>query len=321
MKIEFISVRDENNGYGVSKNLFLKYFKEFGVEIVDKFDFKEKKSDISLVYSYPTNLKWCHNKKRVCFTMFETDHIPDSWIPILKQYDLVIVPTKWGAEIFKKSGIDAKVINLGFNDEIFTHLERPQREIFTFLNYEAFTIRKGWRELFTAFTEEFDESEPVKMIFKTVASSYGKNLVCLDEYKNIEVINEAISQEELMKLLGRADCFVFPSRGEGFGITPLEAMATGIPAIVPNAHGISEYFNPEFMIGVDWELIPAKYDHIREDVGNFVKCDIPDLRKKMRLAYENAKEWREKSGKISEYALKYNIRESVRKLIEALEEV
>jgi len=135
MQIEFISVRDQNNGYGVTKELFIKYFNELGITVIDKLDKDRRaKADFSLIYSYPANIVWAHNKRKVIFTMFETDKIPSEWIPFLKQADLIINPTRWGAEVFKKAGINCKVVNLGLNDDIFTYQERPEREIFTFLN-------------------------------------------------------------------------------------------------------------------------------------------------------------------------------------------
>lgn len=45
-------------------------------------------------------------------------------------------------------------------------------------------------------------------------------------------------------LMKRAGVFVFPSRYEGFGLPPLEAMALGVPTIISNAGSLAEVCGP-----------------------------------------------------------------------------
>jgi glycosyltransferase involved in cell wall biosynthesis len=61
-----------------------------------------------------------------------------------------------------------------------------------------------------------------------------------------------VDDDELRGLYEGAAAFLFPSRYEGFGIPPLEAMAAGCPVIASNAAAIPEvcgaaalYFNPD----------------------------------------------------------------------------
>jgi glycosyltransferase involved in cell wall biosynthesis len=49
-----------------------------------------------------------------------------------------------------------------------------------------------------------------------------------------------VSQERLASLYRRAACLVFPSLYEGFGLPPLEAMASGCPVAAANAGAIPE---------------------------------------------------------------------------------
>jgi glycosyltransferase involved in cell wall biosynthesis len=60
-----------------------------------------------------------------------------------------------------------------------------------------------------------------------------------------------VSDAELKALYAAATCFVFPSHYEGFGIPPLEAMASGCPVVASTAEAVREvcgeaaaYFDP-----------------------------------------------------------------------------
>lgn len=48
-------------------------------------------------------------------------------------------------------------------------------------------------------------------------------------------------RQDIPELNNAADVFCFPSRREGLGLAALEAMASGIPIITSNVHGINDY--------------------------------------------------------------------------------
>ena len=52
---------------------------------------------------------------------------------------------------------------------------------------------------------------------------------------------ENISNTDLRLLYQAADLFVYPSKGEGFGIPPLEAAALGVPTICSNTTAMSDF--------------------------------------------------------------------------------
>ncbi len=51
---------------------------------------------------------------------------------------------------------------------------------------------------------------------------------------------EQIDHTQLQELYNMADIFLFPSRNEGFGLPPLEAMACGTPVVCSNAASLPE---------------------------------------------------------------------------------
>ncbi len=81
---------------------------------------------------------------------------------------------------------------------------------------------------------------------------------------------EYVAAPDLPLLYNLAQAFVFPSRYEGFGLPPLEAMACGVPVICSNASSLPE------MIGDAGILIPP------DDVAGFARAMIDVLRDNAR---------------------------------------
>ena len=81
-----------------------------------------------------------------------------------------------------------------------------------------------------------------------------------------------LDKETLANYYANCDVFVHPNPKEPFGIAPLEAMASGVPTVVPNAGGLLFYANDENT----WLVEPAA-----EQFANAIKEIIktPELRK------------------------------------------
>ncbi|NTE87921.1 MSMEG_0565 family glycosyltransferase [Agrobacterium rubi] len=61
----------------------------------------------------------------------------------------------------------------------------------------------------------------------------------------------AVADEDMPNLYRLADALVFPSLKEGFGLVVLEAMASGVPVIVPSIAPFTEYLSSEDAIWCD----------------------------------------------------------------------
>lgn len=321
--IFFMAPTRNNDGYGTTSFNMRRRAPKHGYF----FSIKQNKQKIGLCYHLPNTLSLVNTPVKISYTMFESTQYPRFWEPYLKQANHVIVPTQFCADIMKKNfGVEPEVIPLGYDPDFFYHIDRTRNDDhkFTFLHYDAFKWRKGWDIAFTAFNLEFGETggDDVRLVFKTTL----QHTPPLQEYPKVKIIKGIFPQDEMMSVLKDADCFIFPTRGEGFGLTPLEAMATGMPAIVPNHSGMSHYFHNEYCMNVECEEVKARYDNIelrQLELGTYWQPTVESTRKAMRSMYESWKRdraaWDARSKLIADYAKGYSIEETTKKVCKVLD--
>jgi glycosyltransferase involved in cell wall biosynthesis len=100
----------------------------------------------------------------------------------------------------------------------------------------------------------------------------------------------------LLEFLRQMDAFVMPSRGGGFGLCGIEAMATGLPLVATNWSGPVEYLDPADSFPLAYRLVDAKgvkANHVRY-FGDWAEPDYEHLRHLMRWLYEHPEEAAEK---------------------------
>jgi len=303
---------EEATGYGnIAKKLLKKYsgtikYVQKGPEFKDNLDLKDVPAESYVIQlTTPNCFRDLSNaKKRIGFTMFETTKIPPDWAKICnKTLDILIVPSGENKKIFKNCGVEIpiKVIPL-WVDDCYKYYDRPKRKIFTFLFVGGVDDhnRKGWYELQKAFKLEFKKEKDVRLIFKCLfINIHNEMALQIMEDDRISFVKEKLKNKELYELYKKADCFVFPTHGEGFGLPPLEAMATGLPTIVTDWMGCKEFVDNKicYPLKVD-KLEEALFPDTYGDVGNWAYISIKELRRQMRYVYEHQKEARQK-GKLA----------------------
>ena len=92
------------------------------------------------------------------------------------------------------------------------------------------------------------------------------------ENKNIIFDSRTLSSEELVELYHSAHCFIFPSTGEGWGLTLCEAMATGLPTISPIHTAMVDYYSDDVGFPVGWKIEEGNFENYNLHAG----MHIPD---------------------------------------------
>jgi len=192
------------------------------------------------IHMYPPtryfNMEDKNAKANVFWHLYETDRIPYIWRMIFNQKWIkeVWVPSEFNKATFIKSNVEQdkiKIVNFGVNT---TKYNQDNQKLFTKENgsfYFSFIselkICKGFDLLLRAFYEEFVNEPSAKLIFKCS---------CMNDQNTINQISNLIKQfkgnskaeviliagthpeEYMTKLYATGDCFVLPTRGEGWGL-------------------------------------------------------------------------------------------------------
>lgn len=151
------------------------------------------------------------------------------------------------------------VIGLGCEPDVFYPLSEEERQAarrhffpeqyrdhFIALNVNRNQPRKDLMRSMAAF-HEFHETHPDSMLlFHSVVNDVGGNLIfqakllgCNAEIPPVEIafsdlnLSKPWEREELNRLYNACDVLISTSFGEGWGLTTTEAMAAGLPVVVP----------------------------------------------------------------------------------------
>ena len=166
--------------------------------------------------------------------------------------------------------------------------------------------RSGYKN-FSRLLEAFAASGTLSREFDLVA--FGGRPFTRDEvarFKELRLRPDAVVQEsgddsKLARIYGGARAFVYPSEYEGFGIPPLEAMASGCPVAVSNKScmpeilgNAAEYFEPTQVDSVRAALERLAFDDARRSeliAAGKVQCRLFSWRRcaeETLAAYETA---------------------------------
>lgn len=272
---------------------------------------------------------------KIGFTMLETDGIPAEWVRQANLMDEVWCPSHFNAKTFRDSGVTRPihVIPLGIDPGYFNPQIRSARvsERYTFLSVFEWGERKAPELLLRAFNDEFRFDEPVVLVCKILNADTSVDVH--DQIRKLELklsggsihvsVNQVVPTYQLGMLYRSADCFVLTTRGEGWGMPILEAMACGLPAIATNWSAQCDFMNAgnAYPLAVD-RLVPAVAKCPYYAGFRWAEPSYLDLRRLMRHVYTHPDEARAKGEVASREVLsRWTWDNAASKIIARLDEI
>ncbi|MBW3019993.1 glycosyltransferase [Candidatus Woesearchaeota archaeon] len=127
------------------------------------------------------------------------------------------------------------------NPPIYTSYFKNKKSENFWLSINRLTMHKRIDLQMKSFSKLPDENLIIVGSYEKGSSQFEKYKKYLEKIKpkNVKIIHWA-KQEEIIDLLSRCKGFITTSKNEDFGMTPIEAMASGKPVIAPNEGGYKE---------------------------------------------------------------------------------
>jgi glycosyltransferase involved in cell wall biosynthesis len=276
-------------------------------------------------------------------SMFETDRIAPDWVAACNRMDEVWVPSQFNVETFAASGVERSklvVIPGAVDSEFFdparhTVYPLPNKARFNFLSIFEWSSRNGWDVLLAAYLREFSadddvclwlrtylfskpDNDPTEAIWQRIRAFTaslgleGKNL------PRIELIAEQVPSAQLPSLYLACDCYVAPSRGEGWGRPQHEAMLMERPVIATNWSANTEFMSEETSYLLDYELVEAR--GLEPELWHYkghrwANPSESHLRTLMRRVFTHPEEARAKGQAARQHMARHYSREAVADLV------
>ncbi len=210
--------------------------------------------------------KYFSKRYTVGYWAWELPEFPDKWIGAFSHVNEVWVPSRFVQEaVAGKSPVPVVRIPVPVDKRKLPLLKReffklPTSSFLFLCMYDSHSIRERKNPLgaIHAFQKAFSADDAKVGLIIKVNNCGGADYRILNEqirdYKNIHIIDQVLSRNEIDGLIACSDCFISLHRSEGYGLVIAEAMALNTPVIATNWSGNTDFMNQNNAACVDYEL-------------------------------------------------------------------
>lgn len=213
-------------------------------------------------------------RKRVGLFVWETSYVPGGWLPTVDGLDMIWAPTAFCARIFRTiTDVPVEVIPYVVENEggepasdaakaglrkAFS-LDSTRRVILYAFDGSSYLARKNPHALIRAFRAAGLAKAGWQLVLKTKhvfdLPEEGKKLLDLvGTSRDVVVIDQPLSQNELGALFELCDVYASSHSSEGFGLTIAEAMEMGKVVVATDYGGSRDFLDATCGFPVNAEI-------------------------------------------------------------------
>lgn len=285
-----------NDGYGYAGLKLSQAFKAHDIDVY----WEDFASPVALSFIQPEFYGGSPRQYRIGYTPWESTELPPDWVETINTQDEFWTTSHFCAEVFVDSGvaIPTRVVPHGIDSSEWNISKREKKSPFVFLHQGEPADRKGSQMTFNAFKRVFAGNPDVHLVFKSSAGwiearwldESGSIIGPVDKFPNVQSIKGILDLEQMNDLYAMAHCMIYPSNGEGFGLIPFQAVATGMPTLAPSWGGIAEF--GDYLTPIEYTVGPSNHGY---HLGDWCWPDFDDLCEKMEDIYLNYEAYAEEA--------------------------
>lgn len=229
-------------------------------------------------------------------TQFLDNQIPkwrEKYISLMFKYANCVIAV--GNKLFEKIKINYKLENItqlpNFIDgELFKPLGIGKNDHFTFVSVGSLHPNKGYDILLEAFGLLCIQYP--KESFKLIVIGDGKERRKLESFIKLTDLEENVlmpgweNNNKLPQIFNQSHVYISSSRLETFGISPLEALACGMPVISTISGGPEQFVNAQNGLLVENENVFELKDAMDFLYHNFNNYSVDDISKNILRKYD-----------------------------------
>ncbi len=233
---------------------------------------------------------------------------------ITDAFEKILAPSEHVLQPYLEAGLTparGAVIPHGIDPAVFAPeaapMAYPTEKTFKFLQTSfPWVNEKGFDLSVQAFCRAFTARDDAALILRTPRirdpeernQTFGRLQALVKRETARPGAPEVVLLEQDVELNRRggiytgADCYVFPLRAEGFGMTILEAMACGLPVIATPWSGPADFLSPRYAYTLRHSGLIAERTRDGTLLRHHVEPDLEHLVHLMRFVYEHREEAR-----------------------------